>query len=474
MKKSHLKVLSNFISHARLAAGAFTFFISPDLMHNNLPGQKKSLLVIGGGAAGFFCAINAARLNPMLDVTIIEKSSKLLSKVRISGGGRCNVTHACFDIAEMIRRYPRGANFVKKTFHQFFTTDTIKWFEDRQVGLKTEADGRMFPASNSSQTIIDCLMKEANKYGVEIMMNSEVKSVSRGAAGVRREAEPRGQQSENVVGEDGKFILEIASTANQKSEIRQLTSDFVCIACGGYPKASMFAWVQQTGHTIEPPVPSLFTFNMPGNRITQLMGISVENAKVKIAGTKLETNGPLLITHWGLSGPAILKLSAWGARELAAGNYAFTAIVNWLPAFNEQTLRTKFEQLRFDIAGQKIANKNPFGLPARLWEYFLQQCGIMEAVRWADLPAVAQNKLIKMLCVQECVVKGKTTFKEEFVTAGGIKLTEVDANTMMSKLVPNLFFAGEIVDVDGVTGGFNFQHAWTSGWIAAKSISGAA
>jgi len=434
-------------------------------MLNNLVDQKKRLLVIGGGAAGFFCAVNAARLHPSLEVIIAEKSSKLLSKVRISGGGRCNVTHACFDIGEMIKKYPRGANFVKKSFHRFFTTDTIKWFDERQVALKTEADGRMFPVSNSSQTIIDCLLKEAEKYHVTVMMNTEVKSL-KSLAGSHESGQ---EQPAANKPQAQKFSLEVSSPGAKDS--RLMTTDYLCIASGGYPKASMFDWVKYTGHTIEEPVPSLFTFNMPGNAITQLMGISVENVKVKIAGTKLETSGPLLITHWGLSGPAILKLSAWGARALAAGNYAFTAIINWLPAFNEQTLRTQFEQLRFDIAAQKMINKNPFGLPLRLWEYFLQQSGIKEAMRWADLPAPAQNKLIRILCAQECIVKGKTTFKEEFVTAGGIRLGEVDANTMMSKLVPNLFFAGEILDVDGVTGGFNFQHAWTSGWIAAKSIS---
>ncbi len=436
-------------------AGAFSFFILPVLIHNTLPVSKKRLVVIGGGAAGFFCAVNAARLNPSLEVIILEKSNKLLSKVSISGGGRCNVTHACFEIAEMIKKYPRGANFVKKSFHHFFTTDTIKWFEERGVKLKTEADGRMFPVSNSSQTIIDCLMQEANKFGIVIMKNTEVKDVRREATGRREE----------------KFILEIASTANPTSDIRHQTSDYLCIASGGYPKSSMFEWVKTTGHSIEEPVPSLFTFNMPGNEITTLMGISVENVKVKIAGSKLESNGPLLITHWGLSGPAILKLSAWGAREFAAGKYELTAIVNWLPAYNEQTLRTQFEQLRFEIAAQKMINRNPFGLPSRLWEFFLKQAGVKEEMRWADLSAALQNKLIKILCVCEYAVKGKTTFKEEFVTAGGIKLNEVDANTMMSKLVPNLFFAGEILDVDGVTGGFNFQHAWTSGWVAAKSIS---
>jgi predicted Rossmann fold flavoprotein len=461
-----------------MAAGAFFIFTSPDLMLNSLGVPKKRLIVIGGGAAGFFCAVNAARMTPALEVMILEKSSKLLSKVRVSGGGRCNVTHACFDVAEMIKKYPRGANFVKKTFHQFFTTDTIKWFDERQVILKTEPDGRMFPVSNSSQTIIDCLMKEAGKYNVSVIMNTDVRSVKREASVVSGETSVVRPGENDIVKQYNKFILETASTANQTSDIRHLSpglrhlsADFVCIASGGYPKSSMFDWLKNTSHTIENPVPSLFTFNMPDNPIIKLMGIAVENAKVKIAGTKLETSGPLLITHWGLSGPAILKLSAWGARDLAAKNYAFTAIINWLPAFNEQTLREQFDQLRYGMAAQKISNKNPFGLPMRLWEYFLQQCGIKEEIRWSDLPAALQNKLIKILCAQECNVKGKTTFKEEFVTAGGIKLSEVDANTMMSKLASNLFFAGEILDVDGVTGGFNFQHAWTSGWIAAKSIS---
>jgi predicted Rossmann fold flavoprotein len=278
--------------------------------------------------------------------------------------------------------------------------------------------------------------------------------------------------------EAGKFIMELTSSKEIASnslltihDSRLLTSDYVCIACGGYPKPFMFDWLKQLGHTIEDPVPSLFTFNVPGNTITKLMGISVENVKVRIAGTKLETDGPLLITHWGLSGPAILKLSAWAAKELAAKNYEFIAMINWLPAFNEQTLRGQFEQIRFNVPAQKIINKNKFGLPQRLWEYFLQQSGIKEEMRWADLPSAAQNKLIKILCAQELAVIGKTTFKEEFVTAGGIKLNEINANNMMSKLVPGLFFAGEILDVDGITGGFNFQHAWTSGWIAAKNMS---
>ena len=403
----------------------------------------KHLIVIGGGAAGFFCAINAARMDRSLKVTIIEKSNKLLSKVRVSGGGRCNVAHACFDIAEMSKQYPRGQHFVKKSFHQFFTTDTIKWFEERGVMLKIEEDGRMFPVTDSSQTIIDCLLKETNKYGVDILMNREVKRIN-------------AQRS--------MFNIQCSNGEN-------LDADFICIASGGYPKSSMFDWLKELGHTIEEPVPSLFTFNLPNHQITKLMGVSVEKSKVKIQNSKLEEEGPLLITHWGLSGPVVLRLSAWGARELKIRNYELGIIINWLPDYNEESLRKKFVELRNAKASQKVINKNSFGLPSRLWEFLAEQSGIKNEWRWADLPSAQQNKFIKNLCNYECDVKGKTTFKEEFVTAGGIKLSEVDANTMMSKKIPNLFFAGEVLDVDGITGGFNFQHAWTSGWAAARAIA---
>ncbi len=413
--------------------------------------NKKKLVVIGGGAAGFFCAVNAARMKPELQVTLVEKTNKLLSKVKISGGGRCNVTHACFSIADMVKRYPRGASFLKKSFHHFFTTDTVNWFKERGVELKTEEDGRMFPVTNTSQTIIDCLMKEANKYKVEILMNAEVKRL---AVGIGQLA--MGSEQFAVHFDSGKI----------------LDTDFICIASGGYPKYVQFEWLKNLGHTIEEPVPSLFTFNMPGNTITALTGVVAENVSVKIMGTKLVQDGPLLITHWGMSGPAILKLSAWGARELALSNYQFAILINWVPAFNENTLREKMQQLRFTIATQKIINRNPFGLPGRLWEYLLQQSGINGDLRWADLPAAAQNKLIKNLCVQEFAVKGKTTFKEEFVTSGGINLNEINYNTLQSKIQSNLFFAGEVINVDGVTGGFNFQNAWTTGWIAAKAIAG--
>lgn len=406
--------------------------------------NKKRLVVVGGGAAGFFCAVNAARVNPALEVIILEKSNKLLSKVSISGGGRCNVTHACDSIADMVKKYPRGAAFLKKAFHHFFTNDTVAWFAERGVKLKTEADGRMFPVTDSSQTIIDCLMKEANKYSVEILMNKEVKELL------------KVDNKWSLVFKDGNLM----------------ETDFICMASGGYPKTVQYDWVIRSGHHIEEPVPSLFTFNMPGNNITALMGVSVEKVTVKIFGSKLVEEGPLLITHWGMSGPAILKLSAWGARELAKCDWQFSIMVNWVPAFNENSLREKFQKIRFELAPQKIINRNPFSLPNRLWEYLLKQSGVKEELRWADLPAAAQNKLIKNLCAAEYAVHGKTTFKEEFVTAGGVQLNEIDFNTMQSKKHPGLFFAGEIINVDGVTGGFNFQNAWTTGWIAAKAISG--
>lgn len=404
---------------------------------------KKKLIVIGGGAAGFFCAINAAAANPHLQITIIEKTGKFLSKVKVSGGGRCNVTHSCDSIAAMVKNYPRGENFLKKCFHGFFVDDTIRWFEKRGVKLTTEADGRMFPVTNSSQTIIDCFVREVNAHGIEVMMNREVKTLLR---------------------DSGQWSLGFANGNN-------LTVDFVCIACGGYAKSVQFDWLMKLGHSIAEPVPSLFTFNIPNDPLRELMGISVENVAIKIIATSFFQRGSVLITHWGLSGPAVLKLSSFAARGLNAQNYDFSILVNWLPDFNEQTLREKFSQLRSSLAAKKILNKNPFLLPQRLWEYFLKRSGINEHMRWADLPAKQQNVLIKDLCAQTLQVKGKTTFKEEFVTAGGVKLSEIDAHTMQSKIAPMLFFAGEVMDIDGITGGFNFQHAWTSGWISGKAIA---
>lgn len=403
----------------------------------------KTLIVIGGGAAGFFCAVNAARMNPDLNVIILEKGNKLLSKVKVSGGGRCNVTHACFNIADMAKCYPRGSHFVRKIFHHFFTTDTIDWFESRGVALKTEPDGRMFPVTNSSQTIVDCLLNEAARYNVTIEMHCPVKSITT---------------------IEGGFLVQ----ANNEKTFR---ADYLCIATGGAAKSEMYDWLKNTGHNIVMPVPSLFTFNMPSHPITQLMGVSVEDVMIKIGGTKLLQRGPVLITHWGLSGPCILRLSAWGARELAATGWQFKININWLPQFNESQMQQQLQRLRFNIASQKIHHKNPFGLPRRLWEFLLQQVSITEEMRWADLPVKQQNLLVKYLVQYHSSVIGKTTFKEEFVTAGGVALAGIDSNTMMSKLHSGLYFAGEVIDVDGITGGYNFQNAWTTGYIAARSIA---
>jgi len=410
--------------------------------------QKKKLVVIGGGAAGFFCAINAAAENNNLEVTIVEKTHKLLSKVKVSGGGRCNVTHASFSIPEMIKKYPRGDKFLKQSFHHFFTTDTIEWFQSRNVKLKTEVDGRMFPESNSSETIINCLLNEADKYNVQILMNREVVKIEKISL-------DNNVNSFQLFFKDG-LILQ---------------SDFVCIACGGYQKEDQYKWITRLGHSFEKPVPSLFTFNILKDPISELMGISIENVHVKINGTKFFQTGPLLITHWGFSGPAILKLSAFAAILLATLQYHFSISINWLGDYNENSLLDRFKSLRLEMASKKMMNRNPFNLPQRLWEYHLNICGVKPELRWADLPSKQQNILVKQLCSQQFTIDGKTTFKEEFVTAGGIKLNEIGANTMESKIIPNLFFAGEILDVDGITGGFNFQHAWTSGFLASKQIS---
>lgn len=412
--------------------------------------MEKHLVVIGGGAAGFFAAVNAARMRPGLRVTLLEKSGKLLSKVKISGGGRCNLTHYCFDIDTLAGNYPRGARFVKKAFHHFNTRDTVNWFEERGVELKAEKDGRMFPVSDKVDTIIDCLLREADLYGVKVITHYDVKKI---------DIIP--YQSDDT---PGRFAI-------HSSTGRTIEADYLCIACGGYPKESQYDWLRSTGHLIDPPVPSLFTFNMPGEPITKLMGVSVGKVVAKIAGTKWRMEGPLLITHWGMSGPCILRLSAWAAKELADVHYNYTLSIDWVPDYPEQELPQNWERWRREFGGSKIYLHNPFGLPSRLWQYLLQKCEIADSMRWSELPAGKQKSLINLLKASSFSVKGKTTFKEEFVTCGGVHLAEVDVNSMQSKKHPGLFFAGELLNVDGITGGFNFQHAWTSGWIAAKAIA---
>lgn len=403
----------------------------------------KKLIVVGGGAAGFFCAVNAARLNPDLEVILLEKSAKLLSKVRISGGGRCNTTHELFDIPALVKKYPRGEQFIKKAFHQFNTRDTINWFEERGVKLHAEADGRMFPVTNQSATIIDCLLREADLYKVKVRTNTGVQTLT------------KQHEQWQIITEKNEAIL----------------TDAVCVACGGLPKISMFSWLKNTGHHIVEPVPSLFTLNLPKHPITALMGVSVPNVSIKVIGSKLKEAGPMLITHWGLSGPAVLKLSAWGARQLAERNYQFEVAVNWLGEMNETALRNEWTFYRDQMAALKMGTKSPFALPNRLWNFLLDQAGIDTNTKWAELKSAHQNKLIQLLTNSVYTVSGKTTFKEEFVTAGGISLSEINPQTMESRIMPSLYFAGEVMDVDGITGGFNFQHAWTSGFIAATAIA---
>ncbi len=405
---------------------------------------QHKLVVIGGGAAGFFCAINAKKLNPSLQVIIVEKTGKFLSKVKVSGGGRCNVTHDCNSIAAMCKNYPRGSKFLSKAFHAFFTSDTFNWFARHGITLKTEKDGRVFPVTDSSQTIIDCFMQLVNDTGIQLVTHNGVTNFVR-------------------TGDYWQLQMEKGNTVFCK---------YVCITSGGFPKLQQWQWLQQAGIKIIPPVPSLFTFNLSKHSITALMGLSVPEAVIKIKGTRLQNTGPVLITHWGLSGPGILKLSAMAAIELAAAHWQFDIIINWLPQYNEATLRTYLHNYRNEQGKLKIFSANPFGLPHRLWEYLLQQSGITDNNwRWADLPAKLQNLLVVTLCNHHFVINGKTTFKEEFVTAGGVDLNEVDVQTMQSRTLPHIYFAGEVLNIDGVTGGFNFQNAWTTAFIAAKSIA---
>lgn len=405
----------------------------------------NTIIIIGGGAAGFFCAVNTARINPKANVILLEKTAKLLAKVRISGGGRCNVTHHCFDNRELVKNYPRGEKELNSCFNRFSVMDTIQWFEERGVKLKIEEDGRMFPITDSSETIINCLLQEAQKYNVDIRTNCSVHKIIPNT-------------STNT------FTLILANGA-------LLHCNKLVIATGGNAKKSSYDWLHELGHTIEEPVPSLFTFNIPNNKLTDLMGVSVLDVKAKIADHQLECRGPILITHWGLSGPVILRLSAWGAKVLNALNYNFTIYINWVPKFNEEKLRMEFDNMRRKSSAKLIMNMKPFDLPKRLWEYLLHRAEITNDIRLADMSKKKFNALINLLLNDTYMVVGKTTFKEEFVTCGGVNLKEINLKTMESNMVPNLYFAGEVLNIDGITGGFNFQNAWTTGWIASIDIS---
>jgi predicted Rossmann fold flavoprotein len=405
--------------------------------------QPRHLIVIGGGASGVFCAVNAAGLTKGLKITVVEKTHRLLAKVEVSGGGRCNVTHQSNDIDKMSACYPRGRHFVRKAFHQFFTDDTLSWFSERGVNIVAESDGRMFPSTNKSETIIRCLLSEAERHHVQFRLRSEVIGISK---------------------EDGSFKIQL-------NDGTTLTADFVFIASGGQQKSASLQWIAETGHEIIPPVPSLFTFNLPGHPILKLMGVSVSEAALTIVGTKFRNTGPVLITHWGLSGPGVLRLSAMAARALHEVGYKFNIHADWLPSWSREEIKSEMVLMRNERGGQFIITRSLFGLPLRLWLFFVETAGIESDKRWADLPAARQSALIELLKGQIFEVSGKTTFKEEFVTAGGVSTRQVDPSSMQSRLIDGLYFGGEVLDVDGITGGYNFQHAWTSGWIAARHIS---
>lgn len=402
----------------------------------------KQIIIIGGGAAGFFGAITAAETFPDASVTILEKNRTVLNKVRISGGGRCNVTHACFDNRQLIKNYPRGEKELKSLLTQFDASATVQWFEQRGVGLKTEPDGRMFPRSNTSETIVNCLYETALDAGVQVRTSCGVTTL-----------QPLGSQWE-VLLHTGESLL----------------ADRLLLATGGYPQASSYDWIPSQSEALHTPVPSLFTFNAPGSYLLPLAGVSVPDAKVYVMGQKQEQRGPLLLTHWGFSGPSILRLSAWAARELANLNYRFTLRVNWVPTLHENDLRTALQEFRQQHGRKQVLSQNPFGLPGRLWQALTTETGISDTQRWADLPAKWQNRLAERLTNSQFQIEGKSTFKDEFVTCGGISFGALNPRTLESLTQPGLFFAGEVLNVDGITGGFNFQSAWTTGYVAGKHI----
>lgn len=401
--------------------------------------MKRKVVVAGGGAAGFFAAITCAQANKDTEVIILEKTNKLLSKVAVSGGGRCNVTHSCFDLKQLSMSYPRGEKQLKSAFSRFMTTDTIKWFEERGVKLKTEEDGRMFPTTDNSETIIKCLLKEAKKLKIEIKEQTEIKQV--------------------ISRFHGGFDLKLGT--GEKMEC-----DKLIIACGGSPKVEGMNWIKELGHQIIEPVPSLFTFNIQDEELASLQGISVNPAKVKILDTKLEFSGPVLITHWGLSGPAVLKLSSYGARILADKDYDFQVQVNWMNEKKEEVARLELMNLKAANPSKQINVLFPFVLPKRLLHYLFEKTGINDKMKWGEISKEDVNRFVNNLLYDTYHVKGKTPFKEEFVTCGGVGLDDVDFKTMQSKRCKDIYFAGEILDIDGITGGFNFQAAWTTGYLA--------
>lgn len=404
--------------------------------------NNYDVIIIGGGAAGIFAAINIANKNKALKVLVLEKSTNLLAKVKVSGGGRCNVTHACFEPKELVKFYPRGQKELLGPFHQFQPGDTIAWFADRGVELKIEDDGRMFPITDNSQTIIDCFLDEIEKNNIEIRYSSKVIK---------------------IVKADQQFTIEL--------ETETLSCTNLVIATGGFNKVESYSFIVDLGHSIIPPNPSLFTFNLPKNELLNLQGL-VANVEIKILGSKFIEQGPLLITHWGVSGPAVLKLSSWAARFLSEKNYEFDFMIDWLQAkHDDESLKELFNTWRQENGNKKVSNQFNFDIPNKLKTYLLQKAAIDNDTKWAEVSKKQLNKLIEVLIRDIYHSKGKTTFKQEFVSCGGVKLNEINFKTMESRIVPNLYLAGEVLDIDALTGGFNFQAAWTGAWIISESIS---
>ncbi|MBN8694171.1 MAG: NAD(P)/FAD-dependent oxidoreductase [Bacteroidetes bacterium] len=400
----------------------------------------KQIIVIGGGAAGFFAAINVAEMHPDYRVIILEKSNKLLSKVRISGGGRCNVTNHTFETSELVKNYPRGAKELRQVFSRFAVQDTIDWFEKRGVKLKAEADGRMFPVTDSSETIIDCFLNEAKRLNVKINLEEEVLDI------VKHE-------------NDQIQVITIRTT---------YTCDAVICSSGGHNQKKNYNFIEKAGHTISELIPSLFTINLKNEAITELMGLSVKNATVRVEATKHQYTGPVLITHWGFSGPAVLKLSAFAAKDFFEKNYNAGILINWTGSLSEEQVKNEFE--KHSASKALMVNAPLFDIPKRLWEYILLRAELALTKPWIELGKKQQNKLAQVLCADRYQMRGKTTFKEEFVTSGGVNLKEIDFRTMQSKIMPNLYFCGEVIDIDGITGGFNFQNAWSTAYVAASSV----
>ncbi len=412
------------------------------VLNRRMHGKMKTIAIIGGGAAGFFAAIRAKENYPESQVIIFEKTSKLLAKVKISGGGRCNVTNGCKNIKELVNGYPRGGKALKKAFGKFNNQSTITWFQNRGVPIYIQDDNRAFPASNQSQTIIDCLLKEVDRLDIKILLN-------------------KGVQRINQL-DDHTWQLWF------KEETDPVQANQVIIATGGSSKNTAFDYLKKLGHQIVTPVPSLFTFNLPNEPITKLMGLVVQNALVSIQGTKFKADGPLLITHWGMSGPAVLKLSAFGARVLFEKGYDFKVQVNWVNQPNYEEVHANLDKIIFKNPLKQLGNFKPFNLPSRVWLFLLEKVALSKSKIWGDIGKKGLNKLTNILTNDIYSIQGKTTFKEEFVSCGGLDLHSIDMQTMQSNVCKNLYFAGEIMDIDGITGGYNFQAAWTTGFIAGE------